>query len=213
MRPLTSLLLASLVASGCLSDRVVTLQPPPARVAAAPSGPARPLTVMPFADRRGAIAEGGPTSGTEAVGGLYGLRGWPAALLVSEPYPLTLQRALVAALAARGIPVTAGSAASLGTAIPGTGAPEVTGTYVLSGTIVDFYGYSNWGAAAILSAYVRLSGPDGAYITDKTISREVKQFGLSAITPKLEELMEMVITTWVEAATSDPQLTAPLLAQ
>ena len=103
------------------------------------------MTVLPFADRRGAIAEGGPTGGTQAVGGLYGLFGWPAALLVSEPYPLTLQRTLVAALAARGIPVTAGPAVPIGTTTPGTGPPEVTGTYVLSGTIIDFYGYSNWG--------------------------------------------------------------------
>jgi hypothetical protein len=213
MRLLTSLLLAALLASGCLNDRTVTLEPPPARVTPGPSGQARPVTVTPFADRRGAIAEGGLTGGTEAVGGLYGLRGWPAALLVSEPYPLTLQRALVAALAARGIPATVGSAASVGTATPGTGAPDVTGTYVLSGTIVDFYGYSNWGAAATLRAYVRLSGPDGAYVADKTISREVKQFGLDTITPKLEEILGKVVTAWVEAAASDPQLTAPLLAQ
>ena len=38
MRLLTSLLLAALLASGCLNDRVVTLEPPPARVTPAPRG-------------------------------------------------------------------------------------------------------------------------------------------------------------------------------
>jgi hypothetical protein len=210
----TSFLLAALLASGCLADRVVTLDPPPAQVTPLPSGQARPVTLMPFSDRRGAIAEGGYAGGTDAVGGLYGLRGWPAAMLVTEPYPVTLQRALATALAARGIPVTVSAVEPpAGTTTPGTGAPEITGTYVLSGTIVDFYGYSNWGAAATLRAYVRLSGPDGAYVTDKTISREVKQFGLDTITPKLEEILGKVITAWVEAVASDPQLTAPLLTQ
>jgi hypothetical protein len=213
MRLPTSFLLAGLLASGCLADRVVTLEPPPAQVTPGPAGQARPVTLMLFSDRRGAIAEGGYAGGTNAVGGLYGLRGWPAAMLVSEPYSVTLQRALAAALSARGIPVTASVEAPAGTTSPGTAAPGVTGTYVLSGTIVDFYGYSNWGAAATLRAYVRLSGPDGVYIADKTISREVKQFGFDTVTPQLEKILGKVITAWVEEAASDPQLVGPLLAQ
>jgi hypothetical protein len=198
---LTLLVLASLLGSGCLSDRVVTLKPSPAASTAVSPGAARPVTVMPFADRRGAIAEGGPTGGTDAVGGLYGLRGWPAAMRVSEPYPVTLQHALVEALAARGIAAT-----------PGGAGPSSDDAYVLSGTIVDFYGVLNWGAEATLRAHVRLSGPDGAYLADKTISREVKQFGLDTVTPKLEDVLARVMTEWVEAVASDPQLAGHLFA-
>lgn len=196
MRVTTLLLLAAFLGSGCLADRVVTLAPDPSRVSPAPGAPATPVTVLPFADRRGAIAEGG----LDAIGGLYGLRGWPAALRVSEPYPVTLQHALVAALAARGIPATA---------VTG---PPPGGTHVLSATVVDFYGYANWGAGAILSAHVRLAGPEGEYLADKTVTREVKQFGLDTITPRLEDVMDRLITAWADAVVSDARLMAPLLA-
>jgi hypothetical protein len=199
------LVLTTWLGTGCLADRLVTLTPPPAQVTPINPAEARPMTVMPFGERRGAIAEGGPAGGSNAVGGLYGLRGWPAALLVSEPYPVTVQRALAAALAARGIPVTdAGAGPTVGT--------PAEGSYVVWATIVDFYGYSNWGAAALLTAHVRVTAADGTYLADKTVSREVKQFGLDTVTPKLEDLLGKVITAWAEAVASDPQLTGPFPA-
>lgn len=196
MRVSTLLALAVLLGAGCLADRVVTLVPdaPPAGPPPGPAG--RPVTVMPFADRRGAIAEGG----LDAVGGLYGLRGWPATMRASEPYPETLRRALVAALTARGISATAAAGAP-----PGD-------THVISATVVDFYGYANWGAAAVISAHVRLAGPDGEYLADKVVTREMTQSGLDTITPRLEDVFGRLIALWAEAVVTDPRLMGPLLA-
>ena len=198
MRLVMSLALAAFVVSGCVGARTMTLDPGPARGGPDPAGRGRPVTVAPVVDRRGAIAE---SYSTDGIGGLYGVREWPAALLVSEPYSATLQRALVAALTARGIPAVSSP--------PGPANPAEA--YVMSTTIVDFYGVSNWGAQATLSVYVRLTAPDGSYVADKTVRSEVdKWIGLDSWTPKLEDVMNRVMREWVEAVAADPQLTGPL---
>jgi hypothetical protein len=184
--------LTASLGSGCLSDRVITLRP---QASEAPRiDRAQPVRVLPFIDRRGAIAEGG----TETVGGLYGLRGWPAAVRLSEPYTVTLQRALVNALTARGIPATS--------------ADEADQSYAVSGVIVDFYGSANWGVYAGLRAYVRLSGPDGKMIADKTISRERWEWGAETY-PGIELALTKVIADWVDEVSLDPDLTTPLVTQ
>jgi len=194
MRPFPLLLLAALLGTGCLADRVVTLHPatPPMIPV---TGTPRPLVVLPFADRRGAIAE---SPGINAVGGLYGLGGAPAAMLVSEPYPVTLQKLLISTLNARGI---------------AAGAGPTPGANVLSGTVVDFYGYLNWGAGATLRAYVRITGPDGTYLADKTVSIDTTRWGIDTCVPKLEVVLGKVMTSWVEAVAFDADLTQAMLVE
>ncbi|HVQ75252.1 MAG TPA: hypothetical protein VMT79_06910 [Candidatus Binatia bacterium] len=198
MHLLMPIVLAAFVVSGCAGDRTMTLDPGPLGGAPDPAASGRPVTVAPVVDRRGAIAE---SESGDGIGGLYGVREWPAALLVSEPYSVALQHALVAALTARGIPAVSSP--------PGPANPAEA--YVMSTTIVDFYGVSNWGAQATLSAYVRLTGPDGSYVADKTVRSEVnKWIGLDSLTPRLEDVMNRVMREWVEAVASDPQITGPL---
>jgi hypothetical protein len=186
MMRMAVLVLGAFLLSGCTAGRVVTLRPEPP-----PGGPvadARPVIVPPFVDKRGAIAVGN-------VGALCGLFEGPSPVSSTEPYRDALRRALVAALEGRGIRATA--------------APDGAGAFVLWNEVIEFYGDACWGVEAWLRVRVVLTDAGGRPLMDKTISRETRGFGLGAW-PGIEQALNRVVTDWVAAVSTEPELTAQL---